>query len=382
MEYLERRLIFSLLFFFGNTDTAMNSQLIQLLKKLLPGLLPLIIFIIVDEVWGTRAGLIVAIIFGFTELIVILLKERRLDWFIIFDTALLMMLGAVSLLSDNDIFFKLKPAFINVIFCVIIGLSAFSNSNLIMLYSKRYLKDLPDDPNLQKEMRRTFRSIFWIFFLHTVLIVYSAFYLSKPAWAFISGGLLYILFILFFGWQFLNRWIHDRKMRDEEWFPLVNDEGAVIGKATRSQVHSTPGMLHPVVHLHVINRKSEIYLQKRAANKDIQPGKWDSSVGGHVGIDETIEHALVREAQEELNLTGFDPAPLCKYRWDSELESELVFSFIALVEHPISHNPSEIADGRFWKISDIDLLIGKNILTPNFENEYNLLKQAILSFHL
>jgi isopentenyldiphosphate isomerase/intracellular septation protein A len=355
----------------------MNSQLIQLLKKLLPGLLPLIIFIIVDEIWGTRAGLLVAIIFGFSELIFILLKERRLDWFIIFDTGLLMLLGAVSLLTENEIFFKLKPAFINLIFCVIIGLSAFSSKNLLLIYSKRYIKDLPDDTRLHDEMKNTFRMIFWIFLAHTFLIVYSAYFMSKASWAFISGALLYILFAVFFGWQFLSKKIAEKKNKKEEWFPLVDNDGNTIGKASRTTVHGHPGMLHPVVHLHVINRKGEIYLQKRPASKDIQPGKWDTSVGGHVALGENIEVALFREAREELGIENFIPYPVAKYRWDSPLESELVFSFITQIDTPINYNPNELADGRFWNLRDIEQLVGKEILTPNFERELEMVKKSL-----
>jgi len=355
----------------------MNKQLIQLLKKLLPGFLPLIIFIVVDEIWGTRAGLLVAIFFGFSELIIILLKERRFDWFIIFDTALLILLGAVSLLTENEIFFKLKPAFINLIFCVIIGLSAFSSKNLLLLYSKRYIKDLPDDSRLHEEMRKTFRMIFWLFLIHTLLIVYSAYYMSKASWAFISGGLLYIMFAFFFGWQYLSKLFFSKKNKKEEWFPLVDDEGNSIGKASRSNVHSHPGMLHPVVHLHVINRKGEVYLQKRPANKDIQPGKWDTSVGGHVALGESIENALLREAREELGIENFTPHPVAKYRWDSPVESELVFSFITIIDSPIIFNPDELADGRFWKLRDIELLVGKEILTPNLEHEFELVKKSM-----
>jgi isopentenyldiphosphate isomerase/intracellular septation protein A len=355
----------------------MNSQLIQLLKKLLPGLLPLIIFIIVDEIWGTKAGLLVAIIFGVGELAIILFKEKRFDWFVIFDTGLLLVLGAVSLLSENDIFFKLKPAFINLIFCVILGLSAFSSNNLLMLYSKRYVKDLPDDTRLYEEMKKTFKMIFWLFLFHTLLIVYSSFYMSKPAWAFISGGLLYILFALFFGWQYLSKWLKSRKRPPEEWFPLVDEGGNTIGKISRKMAHSKPGNLHPVVHLHVVNRRGEIYLQKRPSTKDVQPGKWDTSVGGHVELSESIEQALSRESKEELGLENFTPYPLANYRWDSAVESELVFSFIAVIDPPIHFNQEEIADGRFWKLQDIEHLVGKEILTPNFEHEFDLVKKFI-----
>lgn len=64
-----------------------------------------------------------------------------------------------------------------------------------------------------------------------------------------------------------------------EWFPLVNEEGETIGKATRKECHSGRKLLHPVIHLHIFNKDGDLYLQKRSMNKDIQPGKWDTAVG-------------------------------------------------------------------------------------------------------
>ena len=97
-----------------------------------PWLLPLLVFIIVDEFLGTKAGIIFALIFGIVELVFIYIKEKRIDKFIIVDTLLLVAFGGFSLLLENDIFFKLKPALIELIFCFIIGFSAFSKKNLIM----------------------------------------------------------------------------------------------------------------------------------------------------------------------------------------------------------------------------------------------------------
>ena len=85
----------------------------------------------------------------------------------------------------------------------------------------------------------------------------------------------------------------------QEIFPIVDEGGAVIGSATRGECHSGSGLLHPVVHLHVFNSKGEIYLQRRPYWKDIQPGKWDTAVGGHVDYGETPDVALRRERSSQ-----------------------------------------------------------------------------------
>jgi len=105
----------------------------------------------------------------------------------------------------------------------------------------------------------------------------------------------------------------------EEWLPLVTEDGKIIGQAPRSVCHNGTKQLHPVVHLHVLNHQKQIYLQKRPITKLVQPGKWDTAVGGHISVGETLETALKREAWEEIGLQNFTAKLLKVYRWDSEI---------------------------------------------------------------
>ncbi|HEY5569865.1 MAG TPA: NUDIX domain-containing protein [Bacteroidales bacterium] len=158
-----------------------------------------------------------------------------------------------------------------------------------------------------------------------------------------------------------------------EWFPLVDEQGAVIGKATRTECHSGSFLLHPVVHLHLFNTKGELYLQKRSMTKDIQPGKWDTAVGGHIDYGETVEEALYREVREEIAITGFTPSFLKSYTFRSNVEFELVHTFKTVCDTLPNPDPSELDDGRYWTLSEIEANLGKEVFTPNFESEYRLL---------
>ena len=159
-------------------------------------------------------------------------------------------------------------------------------------------------------------------------------------------------------------------MKAVEYFPVVSEDGKVIGKATRTECHSGTFLLHPVVHLHIFNTSGELYLQKRAMNKDIQPGKWDTSVGGHVDYGEEIEQALIREVREELDIEDFIPVFINRYKFISKREAELVHSYYTIYNGPVIVDLSEISEGKFWKIKDIEENIGKEVFTPNFEQEF------------
>jgi len=274
-------------------------------KKLLPGFIPLFVFIVVDEIWGTIPGIVVAIATGVVQLIWTAYREKRFDSFILFDTLLLTGLGVVSILLDNDLFFKLKPVFIGFIFVAILGVSAFTPMDIVGRMTQRFLGGMEFNPVQLQAMRRNLRLFFWVILLHTLLVLYAARFLSKEAWAFISGGLLYVLFGLMFLYQLVKTRITNRKLAAEEWLPLVNEEGAITGKAPRSVIHNGSLLLHPVVHLHVITPRKTLLLQKRPLSKAIQPGKWDTAVGGHISAGEDLETALKRGTEEEIGLKDF-----------------------------------------------------------------------------
>ena len=161
-------------------------------------------------------------------------------------------------------------------------------------------------------------------------------------------------------------------MRDnqQEMFPIVDEEGTVIGQATRGECHNGSHLLHPVVHLHVFNSRGELYLQKRPEWKDIQPGKWDTAVGGHIDYGETPEEALVREVSEELGITDFTPVFIDKYVFESKRERELVYVHKTLYDGPIRPSKEELEGGRFWSMEEIREVMGQGVLTPNFESEF------------
>lgn len=189
--------------------------LMMLLKQLLPGLFPLFIFIFADEVWGTETGLYVAVAFGIIELLVTRIKDRRWDGFIVIDTVFLVVMGAVSILLENAIFFKLKPALLELILCIILLAATLYPEKFFIIMTSRYMKDRQIALNEKgiSAMRRMMAFMAILFLSHTALTVYAAFCLSQGAWAFISGGLFYIIFGVILAGQFIVMFIRKRRTR-------------------------------------------------------------------------------------------------------------------------------------------------------------------------
>ncbi|MHC4201519.1 MAG: NUDIX hydrolase [Planctomycetota bacterium] len=165
---------------------------------------------------------------------------------------------------------------------------------------------------------------------------------------------------------------------DDEFLEIVDELGRVVGAEPRSKCHGDPALAHRAVHVFARNSGGECFLQKRALSKRIQPGKWDTSVGGHVLPGESWERAAARELLEELGVRLDDvggPSALRHlhdYVWRSPVETEHVRTYELAHDGPFRLDPIEISEGRFWTVEELRAAAGTGVLTPNLEEELRL----------
>lgn len=159
-----------------------------------------------------------------------------------------------------------------------------------------------------------------------------------------------------------------------ELFEIVDDNDKVIGTATRAECHGNPALIHRVVHVLVVNDRDDLLLQKRSPRKDIQPGKWDTSVGGHLDPGESYHDAALREMREELGLTGLPLTFLYASKIRNEIESENVSTYLTRYDGEVRWNPDEIDAVRWWTAEEIEAAIGTGVFTPNFEEEWAMFR--------
>lgn len=156
-----------------------------------------------------------------------------------------------------------------------------------------------------------------------------------------------------------------------EMFQLVDENGLPVGEAPRSECHGNPRLIHAVVHVHVRDAAGRLFLQRRALTKDTNPGKWDTSVGGHIRAGEPVERALRREAREELGINARAARPVYSYLYRSgEFETEYAFCYEMAYSGKMVLDPEEMEEGRFFAIEEVRGMIGSGLLTPMFEYEF------------
>ncbi len=155
----------------------------------------------------------------------------------------------------------------------------------------------------------------------------------------------------------------------EEILEIIDRDGNTLGTAPRSKIHGNPSLLHKVVHILIFNDAGDLLLQKRSMNKDVAPGRWDTSVGGHISPNEDLTEAAKREMEEELGIISEDIKFIYSYLHSNPYESELVFTHSCIHNGPFRFNNEEIDEVKFWDIEEIKDAIGIGVLSDNFESE-------------
>ena len=134
-----------------------------------------------------------------------------------------------------------------------------------------------------------------------------------------------------------------------EYFDVCDENGNPTGEIISREEAHRQGIRHRTAHIWVVRRCGErwqVLLQKRSANKDSFPGKYDTSSAGHIPAgDEPLASGL-RELKEELGIRA--TADQLRYAGHFDIGYEKVFHGRLFRDHEYAHvyvymEPVEIA---------------------------------------
>jgi isopentenyl-diphosphate delta-isomerase type 1 len=147
----------------------------------------------------------------------------------------------------------------------------------------------------------------------------------------------------------------------DELFIVVDHKDKILEYRSRFDCHHDKTLTHRAIGVLLFNDNGELLLQKRSKYKDLNPGKYTISVGGHVLKGQTYKEAANREMQEELGIQ----TPIVfakKFFVKNEQESEMAATFKGKYNGPFYPAKDEMEMVKFFKIEEIKTM--QNEFTP------------------
>lgn len=159
------------------------------------GLLPVIAFTLIEEYYGTLAGLIAGMVFGAGEITYELIKYKKVQKLTWIGNGMLLGLGAVSLISAEGIWFKLQPALMEGVFAVVLWGSVVAGKPLLSYLAEQQGHSF--NQNVKDRLKGVTLRTGIFFGIHAAIAVWAAIAWSTTAWALLKGIGLTVTFVMY-----------------------------------------------------------------------------------------------------------------------------------------------------------------------------------------
>jgi isopentenyldiphosphate isomerase len=163
----------------------------------------------------------------------------------------------------------------------------------------------------------------------------------------------------------------------EEILDVVDENDEVVGRAPRAEVYAR-GLRHRCAFVHVRDAEGRVFVHRRTATKLVFPSLYDMFVGGVLGAGESYDEAALREAEEELGVSGLpQPVPLFKFLYESADGAQTWWSYVYEVrcELPVNPQVEEVAWHAFLDGDELSRRLGEWTWVPDGLAAYERLRE-------
>lgn len=176
-------------------------------------LLPLVVFVIAEALFKKPVlSIALAMLCTLIQLVYFYITTGRFDSSILLDAGLIAVLGTISIFAKNQLFFKLKPVFVDIACIVYLLILFFSSDNFLLDYINRMMTDTKQFTPAMMTILKPMLLIFSVnCLLHGASVVYTALFSSQRVWLFIAGPGMIFLFIPVMIVVLLRDWTRFRK---------------------------------------------------------------------------------------------------------------------------------------------------------------------------
>lgn len=156
------------------------------------GILPVIAFSVIEDRFGTVWGLVAGMVFGLGEIIWEWREQGRVSAITWTGNGMILVLGAVSLLTNEGVWFKLQPALIEAGMALGLWVSCVMGKPLLVAMARKQgtlREDWPEPVRLRVQGALTGLTVRLGFFFgaHAALATWAALKWSTAAWAVLKG---------------------------------------------------------------------------------------------------------------------------------------------------------------------------------------------------
>ncbi|GAA2413488.1 NUDIX domain-containing protein [Streptomyces pulveraceus] len=160
----------------------------------------------------------------------------------------------------------------------------------------------------------------------------------------------------------------------DEILDIVDENDVVVGRAPRGEA-TARGLRHRCAFIEVRDAEGRLFVHRRTPGKLLFPSRYDMFVGGVVGAGESYDEAALREAEEELGVSGLPrPEPLFKFLYESAGHSWWSYVYQVRCELPVNPQVEEVAWHTFLTDDELAQRIGDWEWVPDGLEAYHRLR--------
>jgi 8-oxo-dGTP pyrophosphatase MutT (NUDIX family) len=159
----------------------------------------------------------------------------------------------------------------------------------------------------------------------------------------------------------------------DELLDIVDEHDRVVGQALREEAYARR-LRHRCAFVLARDAAGRVFVHRRSARKLVFPSLYDMFVGGVLGAGESYDEAALREAEEELGVSGLSaPVPLFKFLYETPEHSWWSFVYEVRCEQPVHPQPEEIAWHAFLTEEEVERRLAEWTWVPDGLDAYRRL---------
>ena len=360
------------------------SWLTRTIKNQSIGLLPLLLFMILDNFFAYRLSFLIAGAFCVVSLAVYYsLRQGRMYMYMLLPaTATLILYSLFMCLRLYPVLYVYSPLVIELLLVCVLSVVGFCRKGVF-----HYIRDLNISTTQRVKMRNMLSEFYYIVPIirrvYTIHLFAIIFYVIMPESMqsivfehFMLRILPVILGVGIIIYEQIRLTLLQNQLDKEMWLPVLSDDGRVIGRIAGSVSKSVAKKFyHPVVRVMIVY-KGMLYLGKRATDSYVSPGKWDTPFYNHIQFKQTIEDAA-RNVVAGLGEIAVAPHFLIRYKHESLKVKHLV-SLFAICLHDEQVKEMNLQKAKFWTAAQIDENFHTGIFSEYFTEEYPYLRNTVM----